>query len=82
MPVDAPLPEHGGQAAIVPQGTIGLPLVLVPGYCRFPDLRGTVRENLFPTLAYSGLQAGPDHALTVLLIESAPWLAHRSMRTP
>ena len=84
LPYDAPLVDETGQATTlraVSERAVsaravsgravsgGLPLVIVPGYFRCPNLCGTVRDDVLSTLGRSGLVAGRDYALAAVTID-------------
>jgi protein SCO1/2 len=71
LPYDAPLVDEAGGATTLRQAAGGLPLVLVPGYFRCPNLCGTVRDDALNALAHSGLRAGRDYALAAVTIDPA-----------
>lgn len=71
LPYDAPLVDESGAATSLRDAAGGLPLVIVPGYFRCPNLCGTVRADLLSALARSGLTAGRDYALAAVTIDPA-----------
>lgn len=71
LPYDAPLVNEAGQATSLRAAAAGLPLVIVPGYFRCPNLCGTVRDDILNALARSGMVAGRDYALAAITIDPA-----------
>lgn len=71
LPYDAPLVDETGQATTLRAVSGGLPLVIVPGYFRCPNLCGTVRDGILGALGRSGLVAGRDYALAAVTIDPA-----------
>jgi protein SCO1/2 len=71
LPFDAPLVDEAGRATTLRAASAGLPLVLVPGYFRCPNLCGSVRDDVLSALARSGLVAGRDYALAAITIDPA-----------
>lgn len=71
LPYDAPLVDEAGQSTSLRAAAGGLPLVIVPGYFRCPNLCGTVRGDLLTALSRSGLIAGRDYALAAVTIDPA-----------
>jgi protein SCO1 len=71
LPFAAPLVDETGGATSLRAVADGLPLVIVPGYFRCPNLCGTVRADLLSALSRSGLVAGRDYALAAVTIDPA-----------
>lgn len=71
LPLDAPLVDETGAATSLRGAAGGLPLVIVPGYFRCPNLCGTVRADALSALARSGLTVGRDYALAAVTIDPA-----------
>ena len=71
LPFDAPLVDETGKATTLRTAAAGLPLVIVPGYFRCPNLCGTVRDDILNALAQSGMTAGRDYALAAVTIDPA-----------
>lgn len=71
LPYDLPLVDEAGRATSLRAAAGGLPLVIVPGYFRCPNLCGTVRGDLLSALSRSGLAAGRDYALAAVTIDPA-----------
>ncbi len=68
---DAPLVDERGQTTTLRAAAAGLPLVIVPGYFRCPNLCGTVRDDILNALSQSGMVAGRDYALAAVTIDPA-----------
>ena len=71
LPYDAPLVDETGQTTTLRAAAAGLPLVIVPGYFRCPNLCGTVRDDILNALSQSGMVAGRDYALAAVTIDPA-----------
>ena len=71
LPYDAPLVDEAGQATTLRAVSGGLPLVIVPGYFRCPNLCGTVRDDILGALGRTGLVVGRDYALAAVTIDPA-----------
>lgn len=71
LPYDAPLVDEAGRATSLRAAGAGLPLVIVPGYFKCPNLCGTVRDDILNALSRSGLVAGRDYALAAVTIDPA-----------
>lgn len=71
LPYDAPLVDEAGHATSLRAAAAGLPLVIVPGYFRCPNLCGTVRADILGALSSSGLVAGRDYVLAAITIDPA-----------
>jgi protein SCO1 len=71
LPMQTPLREAGGKSVQLGNLSAGLPLIVVLGYFRCPNLCGVVRASLFRAIAASGLVAGRDYALVALSIDPA-----------
>ena len=69
LPYDAPLTDESGQPTSLRALAGGKPMILAPGYFRCPNLCGTVRDDLFSTLAQSKLRPGQDYAVAVITID-------------
>ncbi len=71
LPYDAPLVNETGQITTLRAAAAGLPLIIVPGYFRCPNLCGTVRDDILNALSQSGMVAGRDYALAAVTIDPA-----------
>ncbi len=71
LPYDAPLVDETGKTTSLRAAASGLPLIIVPGYFRCPNLCGTVRDDIFNALSHSNMVAGRDYALAAVTIDPA-----------
>ncbi|MBV9750716.1 MAG: SCO family protein [Acetobacteraceae bacterium] len=78
LPMSAPLRDDSGHATTLAEVAGGLPLLLVPGYFKCPNLCGVIREDVFAAIAASGLQPGRDLAVALLTIDPAETVADAS----